>query len=176
MRGTETAVTEGWWPPSNWPKYSVPKTQMTALMLVCAFLIYPPPRYMSKCCDVIKRCHNHLLPSFSRKSTVHVQGNCHDLPVHPPASPLTISHCHAWTIYMYVCMSQVQNLGYERYMAVYAWQGKEIGWRCWQMCRWVGTPLLHMCKGFSCQNEEADDSDIIWWCHWCPSYVNWGKV
>ena len=29
------------------------------------------------------------------------------------------------------------------------------------MCRQVDMTLLHMCKGFSCLNEVADDSDII---------------
>ena len=29
------------------------------------------------------------------------------------------------------------------------------------MCRQVGMTLLHMCKGFSHLNEEADDCDII---------------
>ena len=43
------------------------------------------------------------------------------------------------------------------------------------MCRWVSVTLLHMCKGFSHLNEEGDDSDVIWWCHWCP-YVDWRKV
>ena len=37
---------------------------MTALRLVDNFLIYPPTRCTSKCCDIIKWHHNHLLPLF----------------------------------------------------------------------------------------------------------------
>ena len=51
---------------------------------------------------------------------------------------------------------------------------RKISLGCRQMHRWIGTTLLSMCKGFSCLNEEADDSDIIWCCHWCPSYGNRG--
>ena len=62
MRGTETAKVEGQWPPSNWPKCSVPKTKTTAQRLMHAFLIYPLPRCASKCCDIIKWCHDCLPP------------------------------------------------------------------------------------------------------------------
>ena len=46
-RGTDTAKAEDWWPPSNWPNYSVPETQMTAPRLLHAFLLYPIPKCMS---------------------------------------------------------------------------------------------------------------------------------
>ena len=66
-RGTKTAKVEGQWPPSNWLKYSVPKTQMTAWRFVHAFLIYHPPKCMSKHCDITKWCHDHLLPLFHQE-------------------------------------------------------------------------------------------------------------
>ena len=37
---------------------------------------------------------------------------------------------------------------------------REIGWGCWWMHMGVGTTLLHMHKGFSHLNEEADNSDV----------------
>ena len=42
------------------------------------------------------------------------------------------------------------------------------------MCRQVSVTLLHMCKGFSHLNEEADDHDIIRWHYCCSAYVNEG--
>ena len=38
---------------------------------------------------------------------------------------------------------------------------REIGWEHWWMCRQVGMTLLHMVRGFSHLNKEADNSDII---------------
>ena len=64
-------------------------------------------------------------------------------------------------------VSQVLKLGYERHVMVYAWWG--IGNR-------LGMPVdVQVLEGFSHPNVEADDSDIIWWHHWCPSYVYWGR-
>ena len=41
MRGTEVAATEGQWLHSKLPECSAPKTEMTALRLMCTLLIYP---------------------------------------------------------------------------------------------------------------------------------------
>ena len=90
MRGTETAEVEGQWPPSNWPKCSVPRMQMTAQMLVQTFLIYLLPdvwgNILMSLNDVTIICY----PSFGGKSTVHVQGNCCDSPAYLLASLPTI--------------------------------------------------------------------------------------
>ena len=42
MRGTKVTATAGWWLLSKLPECSAPKTQMTALRLVHALLIYSP--------------------------------------------------------------------------------------------------------------------------------------
>ena len=44
------------------------------------------------------------------------------------------------------------------------------------MHRQVGMTLLCMCEGFSHLNEEADDCDVIRWCHYCSAYVNEREV
>ena len=77
-RGTYIAKVEveGQWL-DNRPNCSLPDTQMTAPRLVCALLIYfPLPKSMRDHCDITLWHHNHLLYSFGRKSTVHVQRWC----------------------------------------------------------------------------------------------------
>ena len=72
MRGTKVAMTEGQWLFSKLPECSAPKTQMTAPRLMHALLIYPPTQCgKHNICDIIKWCHNCLLPSFSEK-TMHM--------------------------------------------------------------------------------------------------------
>ena len=65
--------------------------------LAC-FPYIPPLMHEQSGCDITKWCENHLLPLFSRKGTVHVQESCTDLPVYPPASPLTIFYSYIWTM------------------------------------------------------------------------------
>ena len=48
--------------------------------------------------DITKWCHNHLLPSFGRKNTAHVQESYASLPAHLLASPPTVLYSYAWTI------------------------------------------------------------------------------
>ena len=47
-RGTDIAEVEGQWPPSNCCNRSVPETQMIALRLLYAFLLYSIPKCMSR--------------------------------------------------------------------------------------------------------------------------------
>ena len=119
----QKAMAEGWWPPSNWPNHSVPKTQTTAWRFMHTFLIYPLPdawvNVVTSLNDVTIICS----PSFSRKSTVHAQGNCHDFPAYPPASLPTIFYhynktCHLFhnpnfkpvTLYQVFCAPSHQSL------------------------------------------------------------------
>ena len=71
-------------------------------------------------------------------------------------------------------MLEAEKLGYRIHVMVHAW--KEMGWGCWWMCRWVGVTLLCTCKGSSCLKGEADDCDVIRWCHCHSAYVNEGVV
>ena len=44
----------------------------------------------------------------------------------------------------------------------------EIGWGCWQMCRWVCSTQLHRCEGFShpkCRSRQQ-------WCHLMMSLIS----
>ena len=43
-------MTKGWWLLSKFPEYSAPKTQTTALRLMCTLLIYPPILCISIMC------------------------------------------------------------------------------------------------------------------------------
>ena len=87
-RGTDIAGVEGWWLVNRLDR-SVPETQMTASRLVCALLIYfLPTKSMRDHCDIILWHHDHLLYSFSRKTTVHAQMKCHHSSVHLLASML----------------------------------------------------------------------------------------
>ena len=77
MRGNDIARVVGWWL-LNRPNHSVPETQMTALRVMCALLIYfPPQNSMRDHCDVTLWHHDCLLYSFGRKTTAHVQRRCH---------------------------------------------------------------------------------------------------
>ena len=73
MRDTDIAKVEGRWLLSNWPNHSVLKTQTTAPRLVLTSLYSSLPNSMRDACDIIKRCHNHLLYFFSGKTTAHAQ-------------------------------------------------------------------------------------------------------
>ena len=99
-RGTNIAKVEGLWLIGR-PNHSVPETQTTALTCVCSPYIFPSPESMRDHCDVILWCHDCLLYSFGRKTTVHAQRKCHSSSVHLvallPESPVTIAiskpHC-----------------------------------------------------------------------------------
>ena len=99
MRGTKTAKVEGQWPPSNWPKCSVPKTQTTAQRLVCTFLIYPFPDAWANIVTSLNDITIICSPSFHGKSTVHVQG-------------IALIHLHTCTgiptdYFLLLCMNHV---------------------------------------------------------------------
>ena len=93
-RGTKIARVEGLWlvnrsncsvseNPDNSPK-----------VRVCSPFIVPSQNSMRDHCDIISRCHNHLLLSSSRKTTVHVHRKHSSSSVHllasTPESPVTI--------------------------------------------------------------------------------------
>ena len=68
-RDTDIAKVEGLWPPSNWPKHSVPETQMTAPRLFTCFPFIPfPPMHEVGSYDIIKWCQSHLLPISTGKA------------------------------------------------------------------------------------------------------------
>ena len=98
MRGTVIATTEHQWPYWSYQNVQLRKMQMTALRLLCTFLIYPPLMHKQNDYDITKWCQNHVLPLFSGKGTVHAQESHTDLPVHPPVSLLTIFHSYAQTM------------------------------------------------------------------------------
>ena len=85
MRGTEIARVEGLWL-VNRPKCSVSEDPyVSPKVQVCSPFIVPSLNSKRDPSDVISWCHNHLLCSFSGKTTVHV----HQKPCHSSVHPLT---------------------------------------------------------------------------------------
>ena len=72
-------------------------------------------------------------------------------------------------------VSRARKMGYRTYIAAHTKMGRGMGQGCLQLCRWVGTTLLHMCETFFHPNDVADNCDIISWHHCCPAYDNWGE-
>ena len=87
-RGTKTAGVEGLWLVSR-PNHSVSENpDNSSEVWVCSPFIVPSQNSMQDHCDVISWCHNHLLWSSSRKTTVHAhQKHCSSI-AHLPASTL----------------------------------------------------------------------------------------
>ena len=88
MRGTEAARVEGLWL-VNRPEHSVLEDPDDSPMVqVCSPFIVPSLNSMRDLCDIISWCHDHLLWSSGRKTTVHAHWkHCHSS-VHLPASTL----------------------------------------------------------------------------------------
>ena len=143
--------------------------------------------FMMKCLWYIENCFNkseyRLREIFGTGKTF---GNLHIIVVGYlfQMAPVRYSHVfkddfkdygplstNLWKDHFYIC-HRCRNWGTKDTWWSMCARVREIGWECQQMHRQVSTTLLHMCKGFSHLNEEADD--IIWWCHWCPSYINGG--
>ena len=95
LEGTEVAEVGGWWLPATkrqgmtlnndqmaWKTH--PKNPKGLHMLP---YIIPFPQHKQNNSDVIKWCHDHLLPLLGWESSVHVQSNLTDSPAHLPASP-----------------------------------------------------------------------------------------
>ena len=86
MRGTETAKVEGLWF-INRPKHLVPEyAEDSPEVWWCSPFIGPSLCSMRDPHDVMKWCHNCLLWSYSRKTTVHVHQNCQHSSAHLLAS------------------------------------------------------------------------------------------
>ena len=87
-RGTEIASLEGLWL-VNRPNHSVSENpDDSPKVWVCSPFIVPSQNSMRDHCDIISWCHNHLLWSSSRKTTVHVHRKHHSSSVHLPVSTL----------------------------------------------------------------------------------------
>ena len=98
MRGTEVAMTEGWWLLSKLPECSAPKTKMIASRLMHASLIYPPTLCISV---AFMTHHNHLLPSFGRKKHCACAGEPHWFTCAPASIP---ANC-----FPQLCMNHLVN-------------------------------------------------------------------
>ena len=86
MRGTKIAKVEGLWL-VNRPKCSVLEDpDDSSRVWVCSPFIVSSLNSMNNPCEIISWCHNHLLWSFSGKTTVPVDQKHHHLSAHPPVS------------------------------------------------------------------------------------------
>ena len=88
MRDTKIAGVEGLWLVSR-PKHSVSEDPDDSPKVpVCSSFIVPSQNSMKDPCDIISWCHNHLLWSSGRKTTVHAHWKHCSLSAHPLASML----------------------------------------------------------------------------------------
>ena len=88
MRGTEIAGVEGLWLVSR-PKCSVSENpDNSPKVWVCSHFIVPSQNSTRDPCDAISWCHNHLLWSSGRKTTLHVYRKHCSSSAHPLASTL----------------------------------------------------------------------------------------
>ena len=141
MRGTEVAMTEGWWLLSRLPECSAPKTQTIALRLVGMLSLYTPyPVHKHNVCDITKWCHDHLLPSSEQEQhAAHAQEI-------QTGSPAQLACVPVWLFFLQLCMDHLIN-SISRILSlwhiyIYMTLSRNTGWIWW--AHW-GHDLSCMC-------------------------------
>ena len=144
MRGTKVTMTKGQSLHSKLPECSAPKTQMIALRLMHALLIYPPyPMHKHNACDITKWCHNHLLPILTGKALcMHRQAALACLHIHwHPCQPISVFPTAMHGPYHQFCIPNFEPVTpSSRYFGVPSYQSLKfiknmLKWLCTHKCQ-----------------------------------------
>ena len=166
-------------------KYFIFVGHICSFTYVTLFSIpYLPVIFFANAYDIFTAIYKHITFAYEVFTAIikHITFHSHTCSSYlwPPIDSLFDKHIlislfmpiSLEIVHMYICHRH-QKRHTKKNSSCMAGYGKQV--RDAGGCAGIlAQPYCACVKGFPPQSAEADNHDIICWCHWCPSYVYWG--